>query len=75
MFEKQTPTQRESRARSSFTYRAEPSLSAPGLDQLIQFESQFKAIEEKTPSSSIRQLNESKKKNTKTVKNPKRNTE
>jgi len=66
MFEKQTPTQREPRTRSSFTYRAEPSLAAPGLDQLIQFESQFKAIEEKDPAWSSRQLNESKKKNTKT---------
>lgn len=70
MVERQPQNTRESRTRSSLTYRAEPSLSAPGIDQLMLFESQFKAIEENGSSMSVRQLNESTKKKQKKSENP-----
>ncbi|NBT59613.1 hypothetical protein EBT16_12590 [bacterium] len=43
-------------------YRAEATLAPQGLDQLLQFESQFKALEEKTNQSQNRQLTESQRK-------------
>lgn len=45
-------------------YRAEATVAPQGLDQLLQFESQFKAIEEKSQSSQSRQLTESQRRKT-----------
>lgn len=44
-------------------YRAEATMAPQGLDQLLQFETQFKAIEEKSTQSHNRQLTESQRKN------------
>jgi hypothetical protein len=44
------------------SYRAEATLAPQGLDQLLQFESQIKAIEEKSQLNQNRQLTESQRK-------------
>lgn len=44
------------------TFRAEATLAPQGLDQLLQFESQIKAIEEKSQLNQNRQLTESQRK-------------
>ncbi|MFM8269851.1 MAG: hypothetical protein ACKN9V_06635, partial [Pseudomonadota bacterium] len=50
------------RPSQGISYRAEATLAPQALDQLLQFESQFKVIEEKSQSSQIRQLTESQRK-------------
>jgi hypothetical protein len=44
------------------SYRAEATLAPQGLDQLLQFESQIKSIEEKSQINQNRQLTESQRK-------------
>ena len=44
------------------SYRAEATLAPQGLDQLLQFETQIKAIEEKSQPNQNRQLTESQRK-------------
>jgi len=62
MVDKQPAVRSAARAQSNFQYGTEPSLSASGLDQLIRFESQFRAVEGQSSLKSERQLNGSKKK-------------
>lgn len=61
MIEQRPGSSPAARPQQSMTFRSEAALAAPGLDQLLQFESQMLSLEEKVSAKQKRQLSESKK--------------
>lgn len=59
MFEQKPGRLSSLRPSKEISYRAEATLAPQALDQLLNFEMQFKAIEEKSQSAQNRQLTES----------------
>ena len=58
MFEQRPNRLPRYRTQQGFTYRAEANLVDSGLDQLLQFESQFRALQPPSPAEQKRHLSE-----------------